>query len=121
MHDSGYGHLAYLTYPATQRPAADRVHLDLALAGVIVLEPEQVPLDDVGRAKLQALELAKLRCVDMVAVIHEPDGSLSSRLVDVVDYATTLGKRVAHYIGSCRYEESDRRLADIRWGGGLDV
>ena len=121
MHDSGYGHLAYLTFPATQRTVADRVHLDLALAGVIVLEPEQAPLDDVGRAKLRALELAKLRRVDMVAVIHDPDGSLDARQVDVVDYATTLGKRVAHYIGSCRCEEPDRTLGATGWGGGLDV
>lgn len=112
MSESGYGRLAYLAYPPTQRPVAERVHLDLALGGVIVIEPDEAPLDDVGRAKLRALELAKVRCVDTVAVIHDTDGQIDPHLVDVVDYAATLGKGITHYIGCSR--------SDVSTGGQLE-
>lgn len=94
---SGYGQLAYLTYPPAYASAAPGIHMTLALRGLIVIDPEPQPAaDDVARSKLAALERAKLRAVDVVAVVHQADGSLDAHAEEVVQYATDLGKRISH-------------------------
>ncbi len=96
MSGTGYGQLAYLTYPPAYASAAASIHRALALQGLIVLDPEPQAADDVSRAKLQALEKAKVRRVDVVAVVHLADGSLDGHAEEVVEYATVLGKRISH-------------------------
>lgn len=98
MTEFGYGQLAYLSYSPAQQRVAARIHHELALRGVIVLDTEPAgEQDDSARAKLAALERAKVRCADLVAVVHLPDGTLDSHRDEVVGYAETLGKRVTHY------------------------
>lgn len=93
---SGYGQLAYLTVPPAYASAAASIHMALALQGLIVLDAEPRPADDASRAKLAALEKAKVRRVDVVAVVHLADGSLDDHAEEVVQYATDLGKHISH-------------------------
>lgn len=93
---AGYGQLAYLSYPAHYTAAATEIHRSLALQGLIVLDPEPAAADDQSRAKLAALETAKLRRVDLVVAVHTDNGSLDDHTAAVVEFATTLGKRVTH-------------------------
>jgi hypothetical protein len=98
MSEFGYGQLAYLAVPPGHAAEAASVHHRLALAGVIVVDPEPIPAADADRASVAALERAKVRAADFVAVVHPIDGCpMDGRWGDLVGYAEQLGKRIRHY------------------------
>lgn len=94
---TGYGQVSYLRYPSSLRKAGEFVHHQLALRGLIVIDPEPESPGDLERSVMAALELAKVRRADRLDVVHMPDGGLDPIAEDLVQRAGDLGKPICHH------------------------